>query len=109
VTTPPVAPRIPDAPVDPQFLDRCSLRSFTDEPVTDEELRSLFEAARWAPSSGNEQPWVYLYATSTEDHARFHRGDPSVLTENNRAREFPNSRQPTSAFAFPGVMPEEHR
>jgi nitroreductase len=198
VTTQPGAPRIPDAPVDPQFLDRWSPRSFTNEPVTDDELRSLFEAARWAPSSGNEQPWIYLYASSAEDHDRFlnllnsgnqawafrapvlafviarrhtrkgnpnrtalfdtgsswmslalearklglyahgmagfdvdssydvlhvprdryeviaaiaigRRGDPSMLKENNRAREFPSSRQPTSAFAFPGSMPEEHR
>jgi nitroreductase len=158
----------------------------------------LFEAARWAPSSGNEQPWIYLYANSPDDHRRFldlldngnqswafrapvlafviarqhtrkgnpnrtaqfdtgsswmslalqarrlglyahgmagfdvdrsyhvlhvprdrysvmaaiaigHRGDPSVLAEKNRVRESPNSRNPVSAFAFPGVMPEELR
>lgn len=198
MTHPPGAARIPDAPVDPQFPKRWSPRSFTAEPVTQEELRSLFEAARWAPSSGNEQPWIYLYANSPDDHRRFldlldngnqawafrapilafviarqhtrkgnpnrtaqfdtgsswmslalqarklglyahgmagfdvdrsydvlhvprdryyvmaaiaigHRGDPSVLAERNRVRESPNSRNPVSAFAFPGVMPEELR
>ena len=38
------------------------MRSPTD-PVSDDDLRSLFEAVRWAPSSYNEQPWSYIVAT----------------------------------------------
>ena len=38
---------------------RASVRRFTDEPVTDEELRSLLEAAMAAPSAGNQQPWEF--------------------------------------------------
>lgn len=34
----------------------------TGEPIADEVLMSLFEAARWAPSSSNAQPWRFLYA-----------------------------------------------
>ncbi len=41
---------------------RWSPRAFADKPVPAEILRSLFEAARWAPSSNNEQPWAYLVA-----------------------------------------------
>lgn len=35
-------------------------------PVSGETIKSLFEAARWAPSSSNEQPWAYLYATKDQ-------------------------------------------
>jgi nitroreductase len=43
--------------------NRKSIRAFADKPVEKEKLQSLFEAIRWAPSSTNEQPWKYLYAT----------------------------------------------
>lgn len=41
---------------------RWSPRAFTNEIVSDEKLNSMFEAARWAASSNNEQPWEYYYA-----------------------------------------------
>ena len=44
------------------FVNRWSPRSMTGESITDETLMSLFEAARWAPSSFNNQPWRFLYA-----------------------------------------------
>lgn len=62
--------RLPDAPVDPMFRDRWSPRAFSDEPVNPSQLRTLFEAARWAPSSGNEQPWLFVYGSREEDRAR---------------------------------------
>jgi nitroreductase len=46
----------------PLFLNRWSPRSMTGEPLRDEELLSLFEAARWAPSSYNGQPWRFIIA-----------------------------------------------
>src|SRR5687768_11049620 len=52
-----------DYPVDPQFLARWSPRSFRPEPISNDELMTLFEAARWAPSSYNSQPWNFIYAT----------------------------------------------
>lgn len=64
-------PRIPDTEVDSQFLDRWSPRAFDPTPLTREQVASLFEAARWAPSCYNEQPWLFLYATSAADRARF--------------------------------------
>lgn len=50
--------------------DRWSPRAFADKPIPPEVLRSLFEAARWAPSSYNEQPWAYLVGTK-DDKANF--------------------------------------
>ena len=44
------------------FVNRWSPRSMTGESITDETLMSLFEAARWAPSSFNNQPWRFLYS-----------------------------------------------
>ncbi|MCS6894488.1 MAG: nitroreductase family protein, partial [Deltaproteobacteria bacterium] len=41
---------------------RWSPREFADEPLAEEEMLPLFEAARWAPSSYNEQEWRYVYA-----------------------------------------------
>lgn len=64
-------PRIPAVDVDSQFLDRWSPRAFAETPLTDVQLATLFEAARWAPSCYNEQPWLFLYAVSNEDRARF--------------------------------------
>lgn len=40
----------------------------TGEPITQDELLVLFEAARWAPSSGNSQPWCILYAHRDSEH-----------------------------------------
>lgn len=50
-------------PIQDSIRDRWSPRAFSDKTVSPEILQSLFEAARWAPSSNNEQPWVYLVAT----------------------------------------------
>ena len=48
--------------VDALFLDRWSPRAMSGEAIDPSELAVLFEAARWAPSSGNAQPWRILYA-----------------------------------------------
>lgn len=57
--------------VDPRFVERWSPRAFSDRSVPDEDLEAIFEAARWTPSSFNEQPWRFVYATSQEDRDRF--------------------------------------
>jgi nitroreductase len=59
-----------DVPLGELVRNRWSPRAFADKPVSPEVLRSLFEAARWAPSSNNEQPWAYLLATK-DDSANF--------------------------------------
>ncbi len=54
--------RVAQHSVDPWFLDRWSARAMSGEPLTGDELDRLFEAARWAPSSMNGQPWRFLFA-----------------------------------------------
>src|SRR5690625_676193 len=53
------------------FLRRWSPRAFSEKEVTDDVLHSIFEAARWAPSAANIQPWQFIYAKSEEDRERF--------------------------------------
>jgi len=60
--------RTPDHPVDKIFLDRWSPRAMSGEAMPNDALMSLFEAARWAPSSYNNQPWRILYATRNGSH-----------------------------------------
>lgn len=55
-------------PVDSLFVDRWSPRAMSGEPVSHEDLMTLFEAARWAPSAGNTHPWRILYARRDTDH-----------------------------------------
>lgn len=56
------ANRKPSYPIHPLLHNRWSPRSMTGESINDQELFSLFEAARWAPSSYNSQLWQFLYA-----------------------------------------------
>ena len=56
------AHRKPDFPVKPFLFHRWSARAMTGEALTRDELMTLFEAARWAPSCFNDQPWRFLYA-----------------------------------------------
>ena len=60
--------RTADHPIDKFFLDRWSPRAMTGEAIPHEELLTLFEAARWAPSSYNNQPWRMLYAHRDTEH-----------------------------------------
>lgn len=62
---------------------RWSPYAFADRPVADADLRSIFEAARWAASSYNEQPWHYIVATKS-NAAEFERL-LSCLVEGNQA------------------------
>lgn len=59
----------PDHPIQPVLAERWSPCAFADRGVPPETLASLFEAARWAPSSYNEQPWRYLVARREEPEA----------------------------------------
>lgn len=60
--------RSSEYPIDPQFTERWSPRAFTGEAIAEETLLSFFEAARWAPSSFNSQPWRFLYARRDTPH-----------------------------------------
>jgi nitroreductase len=59
-------PAVTDVPVHELITNRWSPRAFAEKPVSAEVLRALFEAARWAPSSNNEQPWAYFVATKDD-------------------------------------------
>jgi nitroreductase len=50
-------------PINELLRERWSPRAFADKSISSSDLRSLFEAARWAPSSSNEQPWAFIVAT----------------------------------------------
>lgn len=73
----------PDHPIHELLAARWSPYAFDERPVSDEHLRSLFEAARWAASSYNEQPWRYIVATKANaaEHARI----IQCLVEGNQA------------------------
>src|SRR6202162_631597 len=60
------------APIHEIVRHRWSPRAFDNRPVEPEKLRILFEAARWASSSYNAQPWFYIVATK-DDSETFHR------------------------------------
>jgi nitroreductase len=53
-------------PVHELIRERWSPRAFSEKPIAAADLRSLFEAARWAPSSNNEQPWAFIVATRND-------------------------------------------
>lgn len=60
--------RSADHPILPLILDRWSPRAFDPRPIDDETLMSVFEAARWAPSSMNYQPWRFAYAKNGDSN-----------------------------------------
>jgi nitroreductase len=59
-------PATTNSPIHELIARRWSPRAFSEQPVEVAKLRSLFEAARWAPSSNNEQPWRFLVATKEQ-------------------------------------------
>ena len=71
-----------DHPIEEILKRRWSPRAFSDRRVEHQKLQSLFEAARWAASSFNEQPWSFIVATkdNSEEYATL----LSCLTEKNQ-------------------------
>jgi nitroreductase len=89
-----------DSPVHEFARQRWSPRAFAPTPVSAETLRSLFEAARWSPSSNNEQPWVFLVATK-EDTENFEKVIATFVPGNaNWARNAPVAGIAVSKLAF---------
>lgn len=60
--------RSPGYDIAPLFVNRWSPRSMTGESLNEDEFMALFEAAKWAPSSYNNQPWRFLYARRDSDN-----------------------------------------
>ena len=67
--------------VHPNVLRRWSPRAFDEREVPEDVLFSLFEAARYAPSANNEQPWRYVLARTKEDREKFY----DFIAEGNRS------------------------
>lgn len=60
--------RVTDHSIDPQFINRWSPRAYTNDEISEQELFSILEAARWAPSSYNSQPWRFVFARRGTPH-----------------------------------------
>jgi nitroreductase len=75
---------VTDHPVHGLIATRWSPYAFADRRVAPDDLRALFEAARWAPSSYNEQPWTYLVASRHDAPDEFARL-LSCLNDGNQA------------------------
>ncbi|MDT3428662.1 nitroreductase [Paenibacillus forsythiae] len=65
------ANREADHSINPLFVNRWSPRSFSDRSVSEEDLLTVLEAARWAPSARNGQPWRFLLAKTEEQLQTF--------------------------------------
>ena len=79
--------------LDPMFIKRWSPRAFLTDPIADEDIKTIFEAARWSMSCFNEQPWCFVYARKPDDLVKFR----EVLTESNQAWA---NKAPLLAFVF---------
>lgn len=87
------AARTADEPVLDAFTSRWSRRALSERAVPPELVRALFEAARWAPSASNAQPWLFVLADDEESLARAR----PVLSERNRQWA---GRAPLLVFVF---------
>lgn len=103
------ANRKADYPVHSLFLNRWSSRAFEEKEVTKETLYTILEAARWAPSSSNLQPWRFIVAHTEEQKQKFQ----SFIKPNNRlwtdhapvlllivSNKFRQDGEPSGAHAF---------
>lgn len=78
-----------DSPIHPLIEKRWSPRAFSDKGIDSDTLRSILEAARWAPSSYNEQPWSFIVATK-DDPAEYERLLSCLVPANQQwARQAP--------------------
>ncbi len=75
-------PRQTEHTIEPLFVNRWSPRAFTGEEIPDAVLLAAFEAARWAPSGFNAQPWRFLYAKRATSHWPLFLG---LLNERNQS------------------------
>ena len=95
-------------PIHDLLRRRWSPRAFDERLIEPEKLRSLFEAARWAPSSNNEQPWRFLVATK-EHKAEYDRLF-SFLVEGNQqwAHHAPALLLSVATLLFDDGSPNRH-
>ncbi len=48
------------------IMERRSIRSFTDKPISDSDAIKILNAGRWAPTGGNRQPWTFVYVNDPQ-------------------------------------------
>ena len=94
--------RTPEADIERLFIDRWSPRSLSPTPLTDDEIATMFEGARWAPSSFNRQPWLFVYETDGPDREIFN----SILYDRNRMWA---GKAPLLGFIFAQTVDAEGR
>lgn len=97
-----------DHPIHDLLRRRWSPRAFSSRPIPAESIRSLLEAARWAPSSFNAQPWRFLIATRDDEPAFERMLD--CLVEGNQAwaRHAPLLMLTVARLAFDDGKPNRH-
>ena len=95
-------PRVASADVDPLLINRWSPRSFSSDSLTEKEIASIFEGARWSPSSFNRQPWLFVYETDGADRAVF----DSILMPGNQVWA---TKAPLIGFIFANTKTREGR
>ncbi|MDR4947299.1 nitroreductase family protein [Neobacillus cucumis] len=95
--------------INPLFLNRWSPRAYSEQKISDEELYKILEAATWAPSSFNDQPWRFFVAKTENQLKTFHEflnpfnltwaksAPVLVLLTSNKKRE---NGDPNSAHTF---------
>jgi nitroreductase len=77
---------------------RRSVRAFKPDPVTDEAVRTVIEAARWAPSSANSQPWDIIIVRDQSTRERIQESVRRVVTRIKELRDFPFLRTFTGRY-----------
>lgn len=103
--------RQPEHDIESLIYRRWSARSMSGEPLADEEIQRLFEAARWAPSSFNGQPWRFYYAKRDSRHwqlffdwlVAFNQGwakNAGVLIAVTSKKNFEHNGEPNKTHAF---------
>jgi nitroreductase len=95
-------------PIHDLMAHRWSPRAFDSKPVEPEKLRTLFEAARWAPSSYNAQPWYFI--VGTKDHPEnYHRVLESLIEFNQGwAKQAPVLALSVAKLKFDDGKPNRH-
>jgi nitroreductase len=93
-------PALVEYPILGLIQRRWSPRAFDPKPIPRDVLDRIFEAARWAASSNNEQPWSYILGVKSEDPAQFDRLASTLVPGNAWAKDTPVLAMSVAKMAF---------
>lgn len=95
----------------PEIIYRWSPRVFSDQSITINDLEPLFEAARWAPSSSNNQEWHYYFSLATdasfrdfallmdeENYKRYSKAGALMVVVSHKVSAYKNYKIPSHSF-----------